>query len=274
VQIMARWLSTILLLGIACDEPMHVAISADLLVAEAQALHQEAEASSMEEALSKRLTSGALMPVPGTFGDEDVAAQLLIAEVATSEDFGYTVSAWPAGDSLGWQVLVWRRQLDASWKVEATARTLHPGPMPDWELVSNASLGWVRARRQLYQEAARVAMLKADRDLARRSTDAEDFPTLAEVLADTALHLQEGYATAQGRYAATKQLQALEGMRTWVPASGAIAAAGDLGYTYGLQTIRPLLPDTTLRTSAYLRIWRAQPDSTWTVILNVLGAAP
>ena len=116
-------------------------------------------------------------------------------------------------------------------------------------------------------------MLKADRDIASTSMDTEMHQALARVLSDSVLHLSAGHASLRGYQAAVAQIGELSGMVTWVPISGAMASAGDLGYTYGLQTIRPNAQDTTLTTRAYLRIWRSYPDSTWKLVVNVLARA-
>ena len=263
----------LVLLVAGCQEPLRVATSADPLVAAAHALAEDARTVGACAALKQRLRSDALAfsPVPRTdWVCEDAAAlgALHRVELAASGDFGYTIYAALVRDSSRWQVLVWRLEPDSTWRVEAVMRTLHPPPALRAELTTRAGAGWVRARRKLYQEAARVAMLKADRDLAAASVDASPMSAFANALADSVLQLREAHVPVQGRRAALDAYQSYRGMMTWVPIAGAIAAGGDLGYTYGLETVRPLAPDTVLHSSTYLRLWRAMPDSTWRIVVN------
>lgn len=54
---------------------------------------------------------------------------------------------------------------------------------------------------------------------------------------------------------------------TWEPKSAAIAASGDMGYTYGLYAVRHKLQDT-ITYGTYVSIWKKQPDGKWKFILD------
>ena len=244
------------------------------------ALQQAAAEVGLCQALKGRMAADAIVlaPVPlpkdaWTCYYRDATAHIHLVEVAAAGDFGYTAGTWPATDSTTWQVSVWRLQPDSTWMVEANVVTQHPLAAIRTGSMVRLGEGWIRASRKLYQEAARVAMLKADRDLAAASMDVGAGAAFAGVLADSALYLSDGQSLAEGRQAALERIHRQAGMMTWVPVDGAIGAAGDLGYTYGIQTVRPLLSDTTLQSRAYLRIWRARPDSTWQVVLDVQARA-
>ena len=54
---------------------------------------------------------------------------------------------------------------------------------------------------------------------------------------------------------------------TWEPSGGNIAASGELGYTYGVYSIRPKTKDS-VRYGTYVSIWKKQPNGKWKFILD------
>jgi ketosteroid isomerase-like protein len=53
----------------------------------------------------------------------------------------------------------------------------------------------------------------------------------------------------------------------WQPKFGAVAASGDLGYTYGLYALKPKGKDTTIY-GTYISIWKKQSDGSWKFVLD------
>lgn len=195
-------------------------------------------------------------------------------ELSANGDFGYTTGSWASSQARGRYVTIWRFQADGAWRAEVVARIRYdldtlsvPPPM-----ASPRKQGWVRARRKLYQEAARVAMLKTDRDLAQLSLAASKEHAMRGVLDDSVRYYRDATPPGRGRDSMAGLLSQMPGMTAWAPISGRIARGGDLGYTYGLQTVRASPADTTARSSAYLRIWKAQPDSTWRLVVDLVAA--
>ncbi|MFZ4059093.1 MAG: YybH family protein [Ferruginibacter sp.] len=54
---------------------------------------------------------------------------------------------------------------------------------------------------------------------------------------------------------------------TWEPRGATIAKSGDLGYTYGIYSIRPKDSDTT-HFGTYLSIWKRQTNGGWKFVLD------
>ena len=235
----------------------------------------EAEVSGYCEAIRQWFAPKAIVFAPAPMHHADwqcdhtgSTGSLVRAEVANRGDFGYTISAVDGADSVEVRMLLWRHGVGGRWEVETTMTTRHPSTSPEVNKALYEGLGWVRATRLLYQEAARVAMLKADRDMATASVDAGSAQAYTNLLADSVLYLVAGLPILHERNTVLDYLVGLESVVGWVPVGGEIAAAGDLGYTYGLQTRRvddALAPES----SAYLRIWRARPDSTWHVVVSI-----
>lgn len=53
----------------------------------------------------------------------------------------------------------------------------------------------------------------------------------------------------------------------WEPKNGAVAASGDLGYTYGLYVLKPTAKDTLIYGN-YVSIWKKQKDGSWKFVLD------
>lgn len=54
---------------------------------------------------------------------------------------------------------------------------------------------------------------------------------------------------------------------TWQPQHAVVAASADMGFTFGIYSLRPHAIDTTLYGS-YVSIWKKQTDSTWKFVLD------
>ena len=52
---------------------------------------------------------------------------------------------------------------------------------------------------------------------------------------------------------------------TWIPKGADMSVAHDLGYTYGVYTVKT--KDTTMQ-GTYLSIWRKQKDGKWKFVLD------
>lgn len=54
---------------------------------------------------------------------------------------------------------------------------------------------------------------------------------------------------------------------TWDPKGGNVAQSGDMGYTYGIYSIKPK-DSETVQYGTYVSIWKKQPDGKWKFILD------
>lgn len=53
----------------------------------------------------------------------------------------------------------------------------------------------------------------------------------------------------------------------WEPQKGYLAKSGELGYTFGVYSLKPSYGDTVLY-GTYVSIWKKQPDGTWKYVLD------
>ena len=54
---------------------------------------------------------------------------------------------------------------------------------------------------------------------------------------------------------------------TWEPKGGDVASSGDMGYTYGVYSVKPIDRDTILY-GTYVSIWKQQSDGKWKFVLQ------
>ena len=54
---------------------------------------------------------------------------------------------------------------------------------------------------------------------------------------------------------------------TWEPNGGSVARSGELGYTYGIYSLKPKDKDTVLY-GTYVSIWKKQADGKWKFVLE------
>lgn len=54
---------------------------------------------------------------------------------------------------------------------------------------------------------------------------------------------------------------------TWDPKGGSVAQSGDLGYTYGIYSIKPK-DSEMVQYGTYVSVWKKQPDGKWKFALD------
>jgi ketosteroid isomerase-like protein len=54
---------------------------------------------------------------------------------------------------------------------------------------------------------------------------------------------------------------------TWEPSGGTVSKSGDLGYTYGVYSLKPKTRDTVLY-GTYVSVWKRQEDGKWKFLLE------
>jgi ketosteroid isomerase-like protein len=111
-----------------------------------------------------------------------------------------------------------------------------------------------------------------------RATAQGGGPAFAGWFADDAVTLSNGKAPVQGHaaIAASATWSPKSYQLTWTPSGGAMAPAGDMGYTWGHYEGRATLPDGqhTTTTGRYMTVWRKQPTGEWKVILDSSNDEP
>src|SRR2546423_1386493 len=217
-------------------------------------------------------------PVPPSDKKPLLAWQPSYAVVAASGDLGFTTGPWEFKEDVnnekasayGHFVTVWKKQADGSWKFVSDLGITHPqsgGPQTLWHPNDASKTVSVRL---VDQASARDALLDRDRSYS--------VVGIKEGLVKAFL----AYASPQvrlyrpndlpfiGRQPAADALAKAKGQFTWIPISGDVSRAGDLGYTHGTYQVM----DHTKRVieqGSYVRIWQKQ-DGAWRIVMDVINA--
>ncbi|MFZ5609686.1 MAG: YybH family protein [Pseudomonadota bacterium] len=122
-------------------------------------------------------------------------------------------------------------------------------------------------------------VLAADRAFAALSRKEGAPAAFARYLADDAVKLDPGRAPVTGKAAIVQAMRAAWDPRAtldWQPQGGAVAASGDLAYSWGLWTYSG--PDESgvvkISHGKYLTVWRRGKDGAWRVIADSGNAGP
>ncbi len=117
--------------------------------------------------------------------------------------------------------------------------------------------------------ALRVDLLDADRKFSAMSEQKGLRAAYVEFIDNNGVLLRPGMVPLQGGEAMDFITQSNDSSftMTWEPKSSTIAASGDLGYTYGIYSLKPRDADTVLYGS-YVTIWKLQPNGKWKFVLQ------
>ncbi|MBI5009268.1 MAG: nuclear transport factor 2 family protein [Bacteroidia bacterium] len=112
--------------------------------------------------------------------------------------------------------------------------------------------------------------MQADRDFSSMSEKEGMFTAFLAFIADDGVILRDNAYPAKGKntlreYYAGKSDTSF--VLTWEPVFGDISAGSDLGYTYGVYTLR-VKATGDLSKGTYVSVWKKQYDGTWKFVLD------
>jgi len=115
----------------------------------------------------------------------------------------------------------------------------------------------------------KTAMLEADRDFSKMSEAKGMKYALMEYIDNKGVLLRPNSIPIVGGNAINYISQGNDTSytMTWEPNGGSVAKSGELGYTYGLYSLKPNGKDTVLY-GTYVSIWKKQPDGKWKFVLE------
>ncbi|TMQ70746.1 MAG: hypothetical protein E6K81_11915 [Candidatus Eisenbacteria bacterium] len=302
------WSATIAVLALALSARGAFADAAlDSLVSSERAFSAMSAAQGMKAAFLEFLGEDAIVFAPTPTNGRQVwqarqpsKATLVwepeFAEVSSSGDLGYTTGPWElqppadttaaAADSAGAHPdsakaaastppklyghfnTVWRKQRHGAWRVAVDIGGQHAKPNGGGVGDVTFEEGSVLPRRTM--KGGRVDLRDADRDLSKAMRKAGADAAIATWAATDIRLSTEGQFPAHGIDAVQVRLDSLAGFFEYLPQGTAVAAAGDLGYTYGLAARFTVATAAAADTSVYLNVWR-QDGRDWKLALTVLN---
>jgi ketosteroid isomerase-like protein len=201
--------------------------------------------------------------------------------VAASGDLGFSIGPFRIDGRRGKDTVsaggtfasVWGRRPGEPWRVlvdlgVGDTVTTH---VDTTVLVTHAAPGVAPPARASASSIGDV--LRADTALGRSYGDAAARDGLAARAAADVRILRDGVGSTVGRDAARAAAERVGTRFRSAPITGALAAAGDLAYTYGTYTLDAADPSATREEGNYLRVWRRATNG-WTLVLDVAAAVP
>jgi len=285
----SRWSSAVLAVALLCPVVVEAAAAAlDSLVAAERAFATRSVEQGVREAFLAFLAEdGVIFSPRATNGRQawesraPVAATLVwepvFAEVSAAGDLGYTTGPWelrpndpqrPTG--YGHYVSVWQKQADGAWRVAVDIGISHAQPMRGLGNVDFTPGSLHTSSRRTARPVDLAALDLAWTRDARAKGSAAAFARWA---APDVRFCRDLVAPVLGLRGGREMLLAIPGVTLWNPQAQRVARSGDLGCTYGILE-RRRLGGTAPDSSAYLHVWRREPDGRWKVALALESALP
>lgn len=253
-----------------------------------RAFARDAAARGIQPAFLSHLAPGAIVFRPGPvdahawLADHPGSAEARLewepvyVEVSSGGDLGWTTGPWAyrraAGGepvAFGHYVTVWRRQPDGTLRAVIDAGHDHPPGKPEpfsWSRAGDAKRPAVAVAREETERALFAAESSYDEAIVR-----DGYGRALAAHGDRNLRVaRNGRPPLRGMSDARRVLgtQWQHGVLAWSDPKGGVAAAGDVGYTYG--TVAPAGEEK----QAYLRVWRNPDGKRWRVALDLMTPAP
>src|SRR4051812_6617521 len=124
-----------------------------------------------------------------------------------------------------------------------------------------------KAVTDLVQE--KMNMMQADRDFSKMSEERGMKAAFLEYIDSNGILLRPNTKPIVGGeaiYYITQNEDSTYSM-TWDPQGGSIAQSGDMGFTYGIYSIKPKA-DTAVQYGTYVSVWKRQADGKWKFVLD------
>lgn len=121
---------------------------------------------------------------------------------------------------------------------------------------------------QTTKQPDKEVLFKADLEFSAMSAEMGFNKAFIEFAHPNAVLLRENSMPIVGKPAITKLFEKAnaEGINfTWEPLDGEISASGELGFTYGIFTIKK---DTVMEQGTYISVWKKDESGKWKYILD------
>ncbi len=136
-------------------------------------------------------------------------------------------------------------------------------------IISLSSCNLFTGTKKITGPEDKQKMMEADRSFSAMSIEKGMKHAFLEYIDSNGVLLKPGRYPILGADAIDYLSQLNDSSYTleWQPKYGAVAASGELGYTYGLYALKPKGKDTAIY-GTYISIWKKQSDGSWKFVLD------
>jgi ketosteroid isomerase-like protein len=199
-------------------------------------------------------------------------------DIAESRDFGISTGPWEVQEyrpytapvATGYFLSVWKKQTDGNWKVILDAGSATP-PRTGYDHAFSFPVGAdkpVTNPKLVNVELARAELTEREKQfLAEWKTN--PLPaTYASFLAPDARIQYEVHFPTTNPDTINAWISQMHKTLTWQTVGSGAASSDDLGFTYGLFEMQDNPKGSK---GHYVRIWKKQPTSEWTITLEMMS---
>lgn len=222
-------------------------------------------------------------PLPPSTVRSLLSWQPIFAAVSRAGDLGYTTGPWQFKQDIkdakpvafGDFMTVWRKQEDGSWKFALDLGISHPEPKAGtsmWE--PDSSQPGPGSFKRVDPEAARVDLLRVDREFSKASADQGAREAFLSYAAKDVRLFRNDHLPFVGKMAAADALAPITAEWTWKPSFAGVSVSGDLGYSYGIYELREKSgAGSVSERGNYARVWK-KVDGAWKLVVDVADPLP
>jgi ketosteroid isomerase-like protein len=222
-------------------------------------------------------------PLPTSATRSLLTWQPIFADVSHAGDLGYTTGPWqfkkdiedtkPA--AFGNFMTVWKRQPNGPWRFVLDLGISNPEPKTTMPIVEPDIFQAVKGSfEKVDQEAARTALMNADREFSRASADQGAREAFLLYAAKDVRLFRNNHFPFVGKMAAADALTPITAEWTWKPSFAGVSVSGDLGYSYGIYELREKSgAGSVSERGNYARVWK-RVDGTWKLEVDVADPLP
>jgi ketosteroid isomerase-like protein len=125
--------------------------------------------------------------------------------------------------------------------------------------------------QKVNKDKLKEELLQTDREFSERSEEVGNHQAFLEYAAPDAVLLMQNQLPIVGKREIKEHFNTQNDTAytlTWKPSYARIAKAGDMGYTYGIYTLKELNEEGTIHQGTYVTIWEKNKKGKWRFLLD------
>jgi ketosteroid isomerase-like protein len=200
------------------------------------------------------------------------------ADISITEDLGYTTGPWEyksktsEGEVVkrGYYVTIWKKQEDKKWKVVLDIGISGiQSPDNNFHFSSRGQKILANYVSKIDVESEEINLINLENEFSKVSSTKGTVEAFLSYVSDDVMFFRMNTNPLIGRssiYTLTKENSETIIMQ---PEKSEVSLGGDLGYTYGVLTLKNINSKDEITEYSYTRIWSRQIDGKWKIVLDI-----